>query len=129
MLFKSSADIIKNDMPIVETIAVDYVTYDYHRKGTNPPCVRVTYYCGLSKYVEFQFFETVGFPQRKAQEFWKERSSGPFPLDTADALKMSGNLAAPTHIKVWINKPRPEVLCVSFTGGFENKIIGTEVPF
>jgi DNA repair protein RadD len=125
----SSDELIKDDNPIVETIKVDQITFNCHKKVGKPDSVKVTYWCGFSKYSEYILFEHIGFGERKARSWWKERSTLPFPTSTDEALKIIDKLLVPTHIKVWTNKPYPEILNYSFTGGFEQKIVGEEIPF
>lgn len=125
----SSDVLIKNDEPVVKIFEVKQITFDLHTKLDKPDSVRYTYWCGSKKFSEYVLFEHQGFGQRKARQWWQERSTLPVPATTAEALKIMDTLLVPTHLKVWVNKPYPEILQVSFTGSFEEKIIGEEVPF
>jgi len=125
----SSEELIKNDMPVVEVLKVDTITFKIHNKPGKPPSLWVTYFCGVHRYNQWVLFEHEGFGRRKAREWWEERTSLPFPESTDAAAKLFDQLLAPTHIKVWLNKPHPEILQVSFTGGFQTAINGNEIPF
>lgn len=125
----SSEVLIKDDMPIVEVIKVDTVTFKIHNKPGKPPSLWVSYFCGVRKFNQWVLFEHEGFGQRKAREWWQERTSLPFPESTEAAAKVVDQLLVPTHIKVHLNTPHPTVLAVSFTGGFQTAINGNEIPF
>lgn len=126
----SSEQVIKIDEPPeVNAYAVDHVTYIEHHKAGKPPSIKVSYFCGLTKFTEYVHFELDGFARRKANTFWRERTQIPFPATTAEAMTIISRLAVPTHIRVWVNKAFPEVIAVTFTGSWETPIIGTEVPF
>jgi len=125
----SSQELIKNDEPIVSTFEVKQITFNLHQKVGKPDSVKVTYWCSLKKFNEFVLFEHKGFGERKARSWWAERSTDPFPASTDAALKLVDTLLVPTHIRVWVNKPYPEILAVTFTGSWEQKIVGQEVPF
>jgi DNA repair protein RadD len=126
----STEQIIKDDIPIVETLKVDRITFDIHRKVGKPDSIRVIYYCGFNRFNEFVMPEHQGFGRRKAQAWWERRTNIPLPGTTEEAMAVFDRLDVPTHIKVWINKtPYPQILTETFIGAFEQKIIGNEVPF
>lgn len=117
--FKATAasdELIKQDIPVVTTFAVDHVTYSRHHKQGRPPTMKVTYYCGLRSFSEYVCFEHDGFAQRKARQWWKERTPAPFPLSTDEGIVSSANLAPATHLRVWVNKQYPEIMAHDFTG-------------
>jgi DNA repair protein RadD len=125
----STEEVMKDDTPVVNVYPVDHVTYTEHHKAGKPPSVKVSYFCGLTKFTEYVHFELEGFALRKARPWWRERTQAPFPETTAQALMVVPTLSVPTHIKVWTNKAFPEILGVTFTGSFEQPIIGSEAPF
>jgi DNA repair protein RadD len=108
----------------VETVfTVDHITYSRHEKLGRPPMVKVTYYCGLRSFSEYVCIEHEGFAQRKARQWWRERSSfnsndkgSPFPISTDAALEQSSALFTATHLRVWVNKQYPEILAHCFDG-------------
>jgi DNA repair protein RadD len=110
----STNEIIKNDLPITEIYRVDSVTYTSHNKAGKPPSLRVSYFCGLKKFMEFVHFELPGWGQRKAQAWWIERTDMPLPPTTAIAEHQASKLRVPTRVNVWVNKPYPEIMAVSF---------------
>lgn len=116
----STNELIKNDIPVVEEFFVDSVTYAIHSKLGKPPSLRVSYYCNLRKFNEFVHFELPGWGERKAKEWWASRlpteiAPTATPVTTAAALEWAPQaLRVPTRLRVWVNKPYPEILAVSF---------------
>ena len=107
--------LIKEDLPIVEEFKVDSITYAVHSRPGKPPSLRVSYFCKLRKFAEYVHFELPGWGVRKAQEWWKIRShNSATPVSTELACKTASTLRVPSRIKVWVNKPYPEILSVSF---------------
>jgi DNA repair protein RadD len=122
--------LIKNDSDIeICTFKVETITFNLHTKIDKPDSMKVTYWCGLRKFNEYILFEHTGFGQRKARMWWAERSRLLCPQTTGEALRFCDQLLVPTHIKVWVNTKYPEIKAVSFTGAFEQTIVGDEVPF
>lgn len=112
----STAEIIKGDIPKVETFDVDHITFREHRKIGRPPIMRVGYYCGLRFFEEFICIEHEGFAGRKAREWWALRdTTGALPpSSTADAIARAAALQPPKQIRVWVNKKYPEILAAEF---------------
>jgi DNA repair protein RadD len=113
--FAATDELIKTDEPIIETFTVKQITFQQHQKVGKPPSVLVTYWCGLHRYREFICFEHGGQPERKARSWWKDRTDLPFPPSTAVALELADKLRVPNTIRVWLNKPYPEVLLHDFS--------------
>jgi DNA repair protein RadD len=109
-------EVMKSSMPVIETFPVTKVIYTEHRKQNRPPAIQVTYYCGLRIFKEWVCLEHENFAGKKAREWWRERSAEEPPSTTADALKGMDRVAVPTHIRVWLKKPYPEVKAYDFTG-------------
>ena len=128
--FAATDTLIKGDAPLTEVLQVDHVTYSKHTKIMKPPSVRVTYYCGLRSFSEFVLFEHEGYGQRKAREWWRERSVAEVPTDVTSALLELPQLRVPTHIRVWTNKkPYPSILAWCFDGtAFGMQPPGTSQP-
>lgn len=121
----STAELIRDDSPVVEVFAVTNVTYHLHQKEGKPDMVKVNYVCGLRMFSEWVCFEHGGFARRKAEQWWKAREtvSGvfwkdpvPCPATTAEALELVELLPKATHIRVWVNKQYPELLAHCFDG-------------
>lgn len=114
----STNELIKSDAPIVEVFFVDSVTYAVHNKPGKPPSLKVSYYCGLRRFVEFIHFELPGWGERKAKQWWGDRVQEgitAFPVTTATALEWAPKaLQVPTRVRAWTNKPYPEIMAVSF---------------
>lgn len=110
LVSRSSSETAK-DMPVIETLRVDRVTYNRHFKLERPPALRASYFCGLNLYTEWICLEHKGYARKKARDWWRERSNGLAPPETVeDAFKQLENLRTPRKIRVWLNKKHPEVL-------------------
>lgn len=112
----ASDELLRGEAPLVEVFKVDHITYSTHEKAGRPPMMKVTYYCGLRSFTEYVCIQHDGFAQRKARQWWHERSSAAFPQSTADALVVADTLAAATHLRIWVNKQYPEILAHCFDG-------------
>lgn len=112
----ASDELLRGEAPLVEVFKVDHITYSTHEKAGRPPMMKVTYYCGLRSFSEYVCIQHDGFAQRKARQWWRERSSAAFPQSTADALVVADTLAAATHLRIWVNKQYPEILAHCFDG-------------
>lgn len=112
----ASDQLLRGDAPVVEVFKVDHITYSTHEKAGRPPMMKVTYYCGLRSFSEYVCIQHDGFAQRKARQWWRERSSAPFPESTEAALTMTSSLTAATHLRIWVNKQYPEILTHCFDG-------------
>lgn len=112
----ASDELLRGDAPIVEVFAVDHITYSRHEKAGRPPMLKVTYYCGLRSFSEYVCIEHDGFAQRKARQWWRERTKDAFPASTDDALTLASNVSAASHLRVWVNKQYPEILGHCFDG-------------
>ena len=110
----STHDIIKSDLPVVTEFEVVSITYAVHNKPGKPPSLRVSYYTQFNKFTEFVHFEIPGWGERKAREWWSKRTTLPVPSTTAAADAQTSQLKVPVRIKVWVNKPYPEILSVDF---------------
>lgn len=114
----STNQIVKGDLPQVEVFKVDHITYMRHEKAGANPSLKVTYYVGLTQYIEWVLLEHSDnqFLQRKARKWWSERSSVPMPDKVDLALGLTGELQVPTHIRVWVNKKYPEIMAYCYDG-------------
>lgn len=125
----STEQLIKDDSPIVETFKVDRVTAAIHKKEGKPDSVKVSYYCGFKRYSEYVMPEHVGFGRRKANEWWKKRSNLELPETTHELIMMFNLLRVPKEIKVWTNKPYPEILTEVFEETQAEPLPYADVPF
>lgn len=112
----ASEDIIKGDLPIVEILKVDHITFATHEKEGKPPMMRVSYFCGLKSYDEYVCIEHTDWAGRKAKRWWKERTTIECPATTKAALDLAPQLPPVTHLRVWINKKYPEIMAVCTDG-------------
>lgn len=113
----STQELVKGDMPIVETFAVDHITIVRQPgRGGKPDMVKVSYFCGLQMFNEYVCVESDGYAYRKAKEWWRKRTHDPMPTKVADALSVISTLPQATHLRVWVNKQWPEILSVCLDG-------------
>jgi len=82
------------------------VWYEVHHKRGDPdapPTMRVYYQCGFATtFSEWICFEHSGYPRRKAESWWVERSNEPVPdtVDEAVDLARCGTLAPTLSITI-----------------------------
>lgn len=113
----STEDLIKGALPVIESFEVDHITYTSHTKHGGGTSMKVSYYCNLRSFKEFVCVGYApGFALRKAKEWWRHRSSHPVPETVAEAVTQAHTIAAPTHIKVWVNKKYPEIMDYCYDG-------------
>lgn len=112
----SSDELIKGDLPQVETFEVSDISYIRSDRMGRAPILKVTYYCGLRSFAEYVCLEHEGFAQRKARHWWKARTELPFPESVDAALNITNELKVSTHLRIWVNKQYPEILAHSFNG-------------
>jgi DNA repair protein RadD len=112
----SSEKLLRGDAPVVEVFTVDHITYSVHRKMGRPPMLKATYYCGLRAFSDYVCIEHEGFAQRKARQWWAQRSKAGFPSSTQAALALADTLVPATHLRVWVNKQYPEIMSQCFDG-------------
>lgn len=109
-------EIIRTDLPIVETYQVQSVFYYKHQSKTKPwPSLRVSYqvkenFRRFDEYVNFENPKARHF----AKEWWRRRHAAEPPHSVDEALTMVATLRVPVSIKVWINRKWPDILSVEF---------------
>ena len=123
----SNQELLKGDMPITEVYKIDTITYSKHEKEGRPPMLKASYYCGLRLFSDYVCIEHDGFAQRKAKQWWKERSTVAFPISAELGLALTSHIKPPTHIRVWINKKHPEILNYCFDGSCFGSQEATEI--
>lgn len=111
----SSAEVIKGDLPIVESFKVDAINYSRHDKVGKPPSMCVSYFCGRRRFQEWVSIEHGGSISRIARDWVFSRLG--VTVETTEALLALGNRIPPaTHIKVWVNQKYPRVMNHCFDG-------------
>lgn len=118
---KQSADtaqLIKQSEPVVETFAVEQITYMRHdKRGGGPASIRVNYYCGLRSFKEFVPVESTTNARGIARRWWNKRTTEySLPESVDEALTVVNHLKSATHIRVWTNTQYPEILDHCFDG-------------
>lgn len=106
----SKSELIKVDLPIVETFPVDHITYHEHKKLGGLVSLKVTYFSGLRTFTEYVCFEHTGNARLKAEEWWKERGGIEVPNTVLLAKQLVETLKKPVELRVWVNKKYPEIM-------------------
>ena len=109
-------ELLKLDLPVVEIFKVDHITYGMYEKLGRPPMMKTTYYCGLRAFSDYVCIQHDGFAQRKARQWWRERTGEPFPESTVHAMHMTDALRPATHLRIVVNKKYPEIIGYDFDG-------------
>lgn len=108
-------ELIKSDLPIVETFDVDRAIYQKQEKPGKPPYIKVTYYSGLRSFNEWVFPQSMGgLPRHKFHDWWKQRHQSPPPATVDEALNVMVELRKPKTIRIWLNKKYPEIMSAEF---------------
>lgn len=105
------------ELPIIETFDVTYVTYGRKQKEGKSPYIVATYFIGMDAYKEFVFPESKN--RKHFFDWWRMRSITDPPATTADALSRVSQLRPPRRIRVHLNRMYngrkiPEVLSAEF---------------
>lgn len=105
------------ELPIIETFDVTYVTYGRKQKEGKSPYIVATYFIGMDAYKEFVFPESKN--RKHFFDWWRMRSVTDPPTTTADALSRVSQLRPPRRIRVHLNRMYngrkiPEVLSSEF---------------
>jgi DNA repair protein RadD len=107
--------LMASGLPQIDIFKVTKVTYAVHRKEGRPNSIKVSIWCGLTRYTTYVCLEHGGYAAKLAQDWWDARCPYPAPETTAEAIDYISNVATPLYIKVWTNKKHPEVLAYDFT--------------
>ncbi len=110
----SDLPLIAGGEPKIETFDVQRVVYAKHDPPGKPAMIRVSYFCGLKLFQEYVCLEHTGYARNKAKEWWAQRHRSATPAATNDALRLVSELRKPERIRVWVNKPYPEVLAAEW---------------
>lgn len=104
-------ELLRSNVPQIETFNVERVLYGLHEKDGSPPMIQVSYLCGIRMFKEFVCLEHEGHASKLARDWWRIRmGTVEAPPTTAEALKWISKLAEPRRIRVWINKKYPQVM-------------------
>lgn len=95
-----SEALIKTGEPTIETVNVDRVIYHRHVKVGSSPTIKVSYYSGITRYVEFVCLEHKGFARTRAVNWWRARHASEPPTTTDEALLYISQLRVPKKIRV-----------------------------
>lgn len=126
----STQELIKGkvEMPIVESVKVDHVTYTIHHKA-DLAILKATYYCGLQKFSDYVCLEHPdgNFALKRARDWWRERSKLPVPRKVDEALDLVDQIACPTHLEVWVNQKYPTIQRYCYDGSMFGRNTPTDL--
>lgn len=110
-------ELIRSDLPVIETFTVSRVFYYRHMSKSKPlPYIQVVYYCSDSAipFRENVMLEHDGFAARRAREWWRSRTDIEPPSTIAEALELTRFLRVPNRIRVHVNREYPEIIGVEY---------------
>lgn len=123
----STESLIKGDLPIVEVVPIDNITYQLYEKHDRPESVKVSYWCGPTSFSEYVCLQHEGYAAVKARRWWRERAHTEAPSTARDALERISECKVPTHLRVWVNKKYPEIMAYCYDGTAFGKQSGDSV--
>ncbi len=103
---EATSEGILSDQVTHSVYEVTDVWYEVHHKRGDPdapPSMRVYYQCGFATtFSEWVCFEHSGYPRRKAEQWWVERSNEPIPATVEEAVDIvrCGDLAPTLSITI-----------------------------
>lgn len=118
----SSEDLIKGDMPIVETFKIDRIEYAPHQtqKGKS---MKISYFCGRKIFREFVCLEYEGGAKVLAQRWIRDNvvdghmtMTDYSTVNSLLAIATTDKIKTPTHIRVHTNNKYPKILARCFDG-------------
>lgn len=117
--YASQMDLIAKTEEIkTEIFKVDKVVYNEHVKPGKPSSIRISYFCGLRRFMEWVSFETSIESNRMAKKWWRERTAvinEESPDTTKEALARLNSLKLPTHLRVWLKPKYDKILDYDYT--------------
>lgn len=108
-------DIEEEEIPEIIDFNVEHVTYQLHHKRGGTSSVKVSYFCGIRRFIQFVCIAHEGIPKRRAVKWWKERTDKTVPSSCEELLNKTDYLKEPSSIRVWVNKKYPEILACLYT--------------
>jgi DNA repair protein RadD len=128
----SNLELIRSDLPQIETFEVQRVILTPHTsKNSGKDSIKVSYYCKGAiprTFYEYISVETTSrFFLHKSKEWFRQRYhyrdgiehfnekwDGDVPKTNKDVLDLSNELRIPTSIRIWVNRPTPELMGYNF---------------
>lgn len=121
----SELELIRSDLPQIEYYPVNRVVLVPHTaKSSGQGSIKVAYYCGLRTFFEYISVETkIPFYKKKSRDWFRQRYhystpnltwESDVPETNNEVLKLANELRPPVRIKVWVNKPTPEIMGYEF---------------
>lgn len=107
-------EILRSDLPVIESYEVDRVIYAPHDKLGSPQSLKVTYFTGMQSFRQFICLEHQGLAAHKAREWWRQRHKAEPPATVKEALLYLSQLREPKRIRVWVNRKYPEIVGQEF---------------
>lgn len=103
-------ELIKSDLPIIESFSVEKAYYQKHEKFGKPPALKVTYQSGLRQFTTYLFPQSPGgLPRHLFHSWWRKRIDVPPPSTVDECLRFTSSCKLPKTINVWLNKTYPSI--------------------
>ena len=127
----STTELIKKDLPTLETFKVDHITFSKHiKRGGTGASLKVTYYSGLRMFSEYICIEHPkgSFPKEKANSWWIKRAGTISPDSILAAIYLTDQLQNPSSIIVDTSKKYPDILDYIFADDGSVRVDTIEPP-
>lgn len=106
----TEADVLYDASKRFQTVDIDRVTYTRHVKQDKADSMCVHYWAGLMTYREWICIEHSGAAGKRAEQWWRLRSSEPVPDTVTEALHLADNLLRPRKIVVDLGDKYPRII-------------------
>jgi len=124
----ANEEIMRSDLPQIDTFPVTHVTYAKHVKGDIrransdkrqdelPFSIKVSYYCGNEVFHEWVSVENEKeFVRHKGREWFRQRCHGIPPETNEQLLAQCSYARQPSAVRVWTNKPKyPQIVGIEW---------------
>lgn len=120
----SGLDLLRSDLPQMEYYDVNRQVLVPHTSKAGNDSVKIAYYCGMRTFYEYINVEsTIPFVKKKSRDWFRQRYhyqsehltwGDDVPPTNNELLALANELRPPQRIKVWVNKPMPEIMGYEF---------------
>ena len=98
---RAATDAVLSSQIEAKPVWIDRVTYSRHEKRGKPDSLKIEYWGGnFERYAEWVCLEHKGFARKKAEQWWRWRSSSAAPATVGEALLLTAGLKTP--VRIWV---------------------------
>ena len=115
----SELELIRSNLPQIEYFNVNRCVLTPHTSAAGNATIRVAYFCGIRTFFEYISFESSSpFFKKRSRDWFRQRYhyqvphpewADDVPATNNEVLKLANDLRPPLKLKVWVNKPTPEI--------------------